>query len=133
MEANTYIKRNNRSILTGAYYPTNIKKVIAFTFLIGNLGFGQTDKILHFSAGSAISGLTYELTKKNENAVLYSIAAGTIAGIAKETYDKNRTGFDNKDLAYTIIGSITINIFRDALTKAKTHRKPKRFHSKMYE
>lgn len=97
------------------------------------MGFGQTDKILHFTAGSAISGLTYELTKKNENAVLYSIAAGTIAGIAKETYDINRTGFDNKDLAYTIIGSITINIFRDALTKAKTHRKSKRFHSKMYE
>ena len=97
------------------------------------MGFGQQDKILHFSAGATISGLTYELTKKDKNAVIYSIAAGTIAGIAKETYDINRTGFDNKDLAYTIIGSITINILRDAITKAKTHRKPKIFHSKMYE
>ena len=86
------------------------------------MGFGQTDKILHFSAGSAISGLTYELTKKDKNAVLYSIAAGTIAGIAKETYDRNRTGFDNKDLAYTIIGSITINILRDAVTKRKERK-----------
>jgi len=92
------------------------------------LGFGQTDKILHFSAGSAVSWLTYELTKKDENAVLYSIAAGTIAGIAKETYDRNRTGFDNKDLAYTIIGSITINILRDAVTKSKKRRKSKRLY-----
>jgi len=122
LEANTYIKRNNRSISFSSYYPTTIKKVIAITFLIGNLGFGQTDKILHFSAGSAISGLTYELTKKDKNAVLYSIAAGTIAGIAKETYDRNRTGFDNKDLAYTIIGSITINILRDAVTKRKERK-----------
>ena len=137
METNFNIKRNHCSILTGTYYPTTIKKVIAITFLIGNLGFGQTDKILHFSAGFGVSGITYEFTNKltnNQNkAFWYSLGAGTIAGIAKETYDINRTGFDNKDLAYTIIGSITINILRDAITKAKSKRKSKRFHSKMYE
>lgn len=92
------------------------------------MGFGQTDKMLHFSAGSAISGTTYYLFKDNKNAVLYSIAAGTIAGVGKEVYDRNRTGFDNKDLACTIIGSITINILIDATTKAKTRRKSKRLH-----
>lgn len=101
------------------------------------MGFGQTDKILHFSAGFGVSGITYEFTNKltnNQNkAFWYSLGAGTIVAVGKEVYDINRTGFDNKDLAYTIIGSITINILRDALTKANTHRKPKRFHSKMYE
>ena len=132
METNTHLKRNHSSIPTRTYNPTNIKKVIAFTFLIGNLGFGQTDKILHFSAGFGVSGLTYEFTNKltnNQNkAFWYSLGAGTIAGIAKETYDINRTGFDNKDLAYTIIGSITINILRDAVTKTKKRRKSKRLH-----
>ena len=101
------------------------------------MGFAQQDKIKHFVAGGVISGATYEFTNKltnNKNkAFWYSLGAGTLAAVGKEVYDINRTGFDNKDLAYTIIGSITINILRDAITKAKTHRKPKRFHPEMYE
>ena len=128
METNTNIKRSNSFIPFSSNHTTNIKKAIAFTFLISNLGFSQQDKILHFSAGSAISGTTYYLFKDNKNAFWYSLGAGTIAGIAKETYDIKRTGFDNKDIAATIAGSITSNLIIYAITKAKKRRKSKRLH-----
>ena len=137
MEANINFKRNHSSILTRTNYTSIIKKVIAFTFLVGNLGFGQQDKVKHFVAGAAISGATYEFTYKLTNnrkkAFWYGLGAATLAGIAKEVYDINGTGFDNKDIAATIAGGLTINITIYAITKAKSRRKSKRFHPEMYE
>ena len=137
METNTHIKRNHSSILTGTYYSKYIKKVVACAFLIGNLGFGQQDKLKHFIAGAAISGATYEFTYKLTNnrkkAFWYGLGAATLAGIAKEVYDINGTGFDNKDIAATIAGGLTINITIYAITKSKSRRKSKRFHPEMYE
>ena len=80
-------------------------------FIIPFISFSQqTDKILHFSANSTISGITYYLFKENKNAVLYSIGAGLIAGISKELYDRKTTGFDTKDIVYTLGGSLFINL-----------------------
>ena len=101
------------------------------------MGFGQQDKVKHFVAGGLVSAATYEFTYKLTNnrkkAFWYGLGAGTIAGVGKEVYDINRTGFDHKDLAATIAGSLTINITIYAITKAKSRRKSKRFHSEMYE
>ena len=137
MEANTHIKRNHSPVLTRTNYTSNIKKAIAFTFLIGNLGFGQQDKVKHFVAGGLVSAATYEFTYKLTNnrkkAFWYGLGAATLAGIAKEVYDINGTGFDNKDIAATIAGGLTINITIYAITKSKSRRKSKRFYPEMYE
>jgi len=73
---------------------------------------------------------TYDLTKNRKKAFWFSLGASTLAGVGKELSDDR---FDTKDLAATIAGSLTVNFTIYAITKAKSKRKPKRFHSEMYE
>jgi len=74
------------------------------------------DKKKHFIAGATISGLTYSLAKEKlgdpNKALLCSIGAGILAGIAKETLDSTQPGnnFDKKDLLATTLGSISISL-----------------------
>lgn len=94
-------------------------KLITLMILLPMLLFSQKDKQLHFAAGAAISStiytITYQTTKNKNKALIYAITASTLAGISKELYDKKTTGFDNKDLLYTVAGgvslSLTINLF----------------------
>jgi uncharacterized protein YfiM (DUF2279 family) len=95
-----------------------MKKITLLSMLLLSLyTSAQQDKLKHFVAGSIISASTYHITYSkthNKNkAIVYSIASGIIAGTLKELHDTKTTGFDNKDLAYTISGSIFINISID--------------------
>ena len=98
-----------------------MKKLILITMLFPMLVLSQQDKIKHFAAGATISSLTYisvyKTTKNKKKAIIYSIAASSIAGLSKELYDSNKTGFDNKDLIATIAGGISVNITIDLFNK----------------
>ena len=98
-----------------------MKKLILITLLFPMLVLSQQDKIKHFVAGATISSLTYisvyKATKNKKKAIIYSIAASSIAGLSKELYDSNKTGFDNKDLIATIAGGISVNITIDLFNK----------------
>ena len=78
----------------------------------------QEDKKKHFIAGSTISGLTYMLAKnklKDPNkALLCSIGAGILAGVAKETLDATQPGntFDSKDLLATTAILVSLDLIR---------------------
>lgn len=89
----------------------------------------QEDKKKHFIAGSTISGLTYMLTKKKlkdpNKALLCSIGAGILAGVAKETLDSRQPGnvFDAKDLLATSLGSISISLTINLFDKKIKNKK----------
>lgn len=76
----------------------------------------QTDKQLHFLAGSTISAATYSITysqtKSKKKAFIYSVASGIVAGTLKEVIDSQKQGnrFDTKDLFATALGGISVNI-----------------------
>lgn len=86
-----------------------MKTLITFLFL-ANIAFGQTDKLLHASAGYVSSSLTSGLLQHYhvKHSLLIGIGVGTCLGIGKEIYDKySRTGDpDPKDAIATIGGAI---------------------------
>lgn len=70
----------------------------------------QKDKALHFGAGLAISAtttaITYKITNNKNTSMLVGFGAATLAGVAKEVYDK-KSGKgvpDSKDALWTSIG-----------------------------
>ena len=74
------------------------------------VSFGQiNDKLQHFGAGSLAGyyGASLELaTTNNTHPYIICISSATLAGTAKELMDRQTTGFDKKDLAYTIAGGV---------------------------
>ena len=89
----------------------------------------QEDKKKHFFAGSAISGLTYAFAKKKlgdpNKALLCSIGAGILAGVAKETLDATQPGntLDGKELLATTLGSISISLTINLFDKKRNRKK----------
>lgn len=71
--------------------------------------FGQ-DKILHFSAGFAIPGLTYHfyvcrLDGDEQRGKVYAVSLTALLAVGKEFYDKKKKGhFSWKDLAWGGLG-----------------------------
>lgn len=93
-----------------------MKELIIF-LLISQMSYSQIpdDKIKHFGAGVFISGATnlivYDLTKNRKKAFWYGMGAGVLAGIGKELIDEKKySGWDNKDLLATFLGSVTVSI-----------------------
>lgn len=70
----------------------------------------STDKILHFSASAAITGLTYHfyvnrLNRPEDRGEVYSVSLTALVGIGKELYDKRKKGyFSWKDLLWDGLG-----------------------------
>ena len=95
--------------------------------MVSNILHGQIqeDKKKHFLAGAAISGLTYTLAKEKlgdpNKAFLCSLAAGVLAGVAKETIDSTQHGniFDSKDLLATTLGSVSVSLTFNLFDKKK--------------
>ena len=58
------------------------------------------DKCLHFIAGVCIFAVLNLINP------FVALAAVCAIGFAKEIYDRNRTGFSFKDLAFTIAGGL---------------------------
>ena len=73
--------------------------------------FGQ-DKLLHFSAGFAIPGLTYHfyvcrLDGDEDRGKVYAVSLTALAALGKELYDSETDGlFSWKDLAWGGLGLI---------------------------
>ncbi|MDH4211979.1 MAG: hypothetical protein OEV79_11090 [candidate division WOR-3 bacterium] len=80
-----------------------MKKVISDSW------FGE-DKILHFSAGFAIPGLTYHfyvcrLDGDEQRGKVYAVSLTALLAFGKEFYDKKKKGhFSWKDLAWGGLG-----------------------------
>ena len=96
---------------------------LAFGYLSNAQMLKQTDKQLHFLAGSTISATTYSLTyaktKSKNKAFIYSLASGIVAGTIKELIDSKSKGnrFDAKDLQATVLGSLSVSITLEIFTK----------------
>jgi uncharacterized protein YfiM (DUF2279 family) len=97
--------------------------LLAFGYLSNAQMLKQTDKQLHFLAGSTISAATYSLTyantKSKKKAFIYSVASGVVAGTIKELIDSQKQGnrFDAKDLQATVLGSLSVSITLEIFTK----------------
>lgn len=85
-------------------------KLFLSSLFICQVSFGQiNDKLQHFGAGSLAGyyGASLELATTNRvHPYIICIGSATLAGTAKELLDVNTTGFDKKDLAYTIAGGM---------------------------
>jgi len=68
------------------------------------------DKMLHFSAGFAIPGLTYHfyvcrLERDEDRGKVYAVSLTALLALGKELYDKKRKGhFSWKDLTWSGLG-----------------------------
>ena len=72
----------------------------------------QPDKVKHFVAGAVIGGgaqyLTYKATGNKNTAFFVGLGVSTLAGVAKELYDKQGHGTtDVKDAMWTSIGGLS--------------------------
>ena len=82
---------------------SEMKKVISDPW------FGR-DKVLHFSAGMAIPGLTYHfyvcrLNRDEQRGKIYAVSLTALLALGKEVYDKKKKGhFSWKDLAWGGLG-----------------------------
>ena len=89
------------------------------------------DKALHFGAG-AISGIVgATIADKVSGGDPYwrfagALTAGLLAGLAKEAYDENKyKGWDNGDLAATVLGGVTAGVTINIFSKNRKKRKNK--------
>ena len=89
------------------------------------------DKVLHFGAG-AISGIVgATIADKVSRGDPYwrfagAITASLLAGLAKEAYDENKyKGWDNGDLAATVLGGVTAGVTINIFSKNRRKRKNK--------
>jgi uncharacterized protein YfiM (DUF2279 family) len=68
------------------------------------------DKVLHFSAGFAIPGLTYHfyvnrLNRDEQRGKVYAVSLTALLAVGKELYDKKKKGhFSWKDLMWSGLG-----------------------------
>ena len=118
-----------------------MKKVILLflvpTFFIAQ-DFRETDKQLHFAAGTIFGAFGYHMYQKEfgkvpqSHAILAGLVTGFAAGTAKELFDTAIQGekFDTEDLAATILGSFTVSVsiplFKEVQNQPrKRKRRPK--------
>lgn len=88
-----------------------MKKYFIVLFIIFSLSANAQiipkDKQLHLYCGGAIGSISYNIVPNHK--YIYGITGATLAGIAKESYDKiNGNKFDCKDLGFTILGGVII-------------------------
>jgi len=99
------------------------KLLLIIAFILGTTqfiaqDFRETDKQLHFAAGTIAGAFGYHMYQKEfgkvpqSHAILAGLATGFAAGTAKELFDTAIQGekFDTEDLAATILGSFTISV-----------------------
>ena len=95
-------------------------------FVLASQCHGQVerDKALHFLGGSlfglAGAGIAKQASEGNRIwTFVGSVAGSTLIGLAKETVDagQRENGWDNDDLAATILGGITVGVTIDLFSK----------------
>lgn len=100
-------------------------------FVIASQLYGQIerDKALHFLGGNlfglAGAGIAKQATDGNRVWTFVGAVAGsTLIGLAKETVDASQreNGWDNDDLAATILGGITVGVVIEVFSKKRNKR-----------
>ena len=99
------------------------KLLLIIAFILGTTqfiaqDFRETDKQLHFAAGTIAGAFGYHMYQKEfgkapqSHAILAGLATGFAVGTAKELFDTAIQGekFDTEDIAATILGSFTISV-----------------------
>lgn len=76
----------------------------------------QEDKVLHFAAGAASGFIGAKIADKISNKdpnwrIVGAFTSSLLVGLAKEAYDEHKyKGWDNDDLAVTVLGGVTVGI-----------------------
>lgn len=89
-----------------------------------------SDKQLHLMVGTSLGAWSYLASPKQDGImpVAFCITGATLAGIAKEAYDKNQgMTFDKKDLGYTVAGGVVAGLTISGIKAIVKKRKYKRY------
>ena len=99
----------------------------------------ERDKALHFLGGSlfglAGAGIAKQASDGNRIWTFVGAVAGsTLIGLAKETVDagQRENGWDNDDLAATILGGVTVGITIELFSKKDDRGRLRGRYSKLY-
>jgi putative lipoprotein len=98
----------------------------------------ERDKALHFLGGNlfglAGAGIAKQASDGNRIwTFVGSVAGSTLIGLAKETVDagQRENGWDNDDLAATILGGVTVGVTIDLFSKKDDRRRLRGRYSKL--
>lgn len=98
----------------------------------------ERDKALHFLGGNlfglAGAGIAKQASDGNRIwTFVGSVAGSTLIGLAKETVDagQQNNGWDNDDLAATILGGVTVGVTIDLFAKKDDRRRLRGRYSKL--
>ncbi|MBO0331759.1 hypothetical protein [[Muricauda] lutisoli] len=98
----------------------------------------ERDKALHFLGGNlfglAGAGIAKQASHGNRIwTFVGSVAGSTLVGVAKETVDAGQrdNGWDNEDLAATILGGITVGVTIDLFAKKDDRKRLRGRYSKL--
>ena len=109
---------------------------ITLLFTINTSAQIERDKLLHFSAGvvgSTLTGaLTYSVTQDANKAFWGAIISGSALGLGKELYDTRSggSGFDTRDLGFTLVGTVLGTYLTKLLTRTKRQHDKRRIKRK---
>lgn len=99
---------------------------------ISNAQFISEDDMLHFLAGSVISGTTYSIvynkTKNKKKAFWFSLGASAFVGLSKEIYDEFIIDgrFDTGEIVATVTGGLVASFTFNIFTGKKKEKKKKK-------
>lgn len=103
---------------------TLIPTLLLFVLALHCHGQVERDKALHFLGGNlfglAGAGIAKQASDGNRIwTFVGSVAGSTLIGLAKETVDagQSNNGWDNDDLAATILGGVTVGVTIDLFAK----------------
>jgi len=106
----------------------NLTKILILYCTLTQAQIIEPDKISHFLGGGLTSAVTYEYTDYKtsskrlalKNSIFSSIFIGTI----KEAYDSTQPNnvFDGQDLAYSVLGGVTIAFTFNLLNRNKNEK-----------
>lgn len=109
---------------------TLIPTLFLFVLALQCHGQVERDKALHFLGGNlfglAGAGIAKQASDGNRIwTFVGSVAGSTLIGLAKETVDagQNSNGWDNDDLAATILGGVTVGVTIDLFSKKDDRRR----------
>ena len=88
----------------------------------------EQDKVKHFAAGTLSGAIGADIADGFSGGNRYWRIAGAVtssllAGLAKEAYDEHKYGgWDNRDLAATVLGGVSIGITIDIFSEKKQRK-----------